>query len=85
MDQKVFNTIEEVNKEAISNLLNELKLKGEVFNQMTGSLYSSIVADEMTKIINELYIKYGIDIKFWQPCDGRVCWVNLSGLIKKYA
>lgn len=85
MEQKVFDTIEEVNKEAISKLLNELKLKGEIFNQMGGYLYSSIIADEMTKINNELYTKYGVDVKFWQPCDGRVCWINLNELIEKYA
>ena len=85
MDQKVLNAIEEVNKEAISKLLNELKLKGEAFNQMTGALYSSIIADEMTKLNNELYTKYGVEVKFWQPCDGRVCWINLDELIEKYA
>lgn len=85
MEQKVFNTIEEVNKEAISNLLNKLKSLGETFNQMGGYLYSSIIADEMSKINNELYTKYGVDVKFWQPCDGRVCWINLNELIEKYA
>lgn len=71
-------------KKKIYELLNELKWKGEAFNQMGGELYSRILADEMTKINNELRYEYGVKVDYWQPRDGRVAWINLDQLIEDY-
>ena len=51
---------------------------------MTGSLYSSIVADEMNDIFNTLKDKHSIDVQFYQPCEGRVTFYNLDELINEY-
>ena len=72
------------NKKEIYNLLCELKKKAEIFNMMTGPLYSSIVADEMNDINYALKYTYSIDVKFYQPCDGRVTFYNLDELINEY-
>ena len=72
------------NKKDIYDLLCELKEKGKVFNMMTGSLYSSIVADEMNDINFKLKYTYSIDVQFYQPCEGRVTFYNLDELINEY-
>jgi hypothetical protein len=72
------------NKKEIYDLLCELKEKGKVFNMMTGSLYSSICADEMNDIYNTLKDKHSIDVQFYQPCEGRVVFYNLDELIDEY-
>ena len=71
-------------KKKIYELLNELKWRGEAFNQMGGEFYSRILADEMTKINNELRYEYGVKVDYWQPRDGRVAWINLDQLIEYY-
>lgn len=71
-------------KKEIYDLLCELKEKGKVFNMMNGSLYSSIYADEMDNIYKRLKYTYSIDVQFYQPCDGRVVFLNLDKLIDEY-
>lgn len=72
------------NKKEIYDLLCELKKKAELFNMMTGSLYSQIVADEMNDINYKLKYTHSIDVQFYQPCDGRVTFYNLDALIDEY-
>jgi len=71
-------------KKEIYDLLCELKEKGNVFNMMSGSLYSSICADEMNDINYKLKYTYSIDVQFYQPCEGRVIFYNLDALIDEY-
>ena len=72
------------NKKEIYNLLCELKKKSELFNTMSGSLYSRMVADEMNDINYTLKYTYSIDVQFYQPCDGRVTFYNLDELMNEY-
>jgi hypothetical protein len=67
----------------IYGLLVHLRGLSEAFNKMGGALYSGICADEMDEIIDELRIKYKIEIYYWQPMAGRVDFKNLDELIKK--
>lgn len=72
------------NKKEIYDLLCELKKKSELFNTMSGSLYSRMVADKMNDINYTLKYTYSIDVRFYQPCDGRVIFYNLDELINEY-
>ena len=78
------NTMDAKTKKEIYDLLCELKEKGKVFNMMTGSLYSSICADEMTHITHKLQDIHSVHVDFYQPCDGRVVFLNLDKLIDEY-
>lgn len=71
-------------KKEIYDLLCELKEKGKVFNMMVGSLYSSICADEMSEITYKLQYRYFVHVDFYQPCEGRVVFLNLDELINEY-
>ncbi len=72
-----------IDKEIYGHLVH-LRGLSETFNKMGGALYSSICADEMNEIINELRDKYKVEIHYWQPMAGRVNFENLDKLIKKY-
>ena len=72
------------NKKEIYDLLCELKEKGKLFNILTGSLYSSICADEMTDINYKLQSIHSVHVDFYQPCEGRVVFLNLDKLIDEY-
>ena len=71
-------------KQEIKKLLNELKWRGEAFNQMGGFLYSNILADEMTSILNDLK-SHDVEVSYYQCIPGRIYFSNLDELIKKYA
>ena len=71
-------------KNTVLQLLTHLKEQGDIFNRMGGSFYSSIIADEMNKT-NDQIRSYGVVVKFFQPCDGRVEWINLDELIEEYS
>ena len=72
-------------REGILTLLTALQDKGELFNKMGGSLYSALIADEMSAIHNELKDAFGVEVKYTQPCPGRVLWLNLDELIEEYS
>ena len=64
--------------------LKKLKVEGEVFNQMVGSLYSNIKADEINEIIYDLKENYGIETKVWQCIPGRADFSYVDRLIERY-
>lgn len=64
--------------------LKKLKVAGEVFNQMVGSLYSNIKADEINDLVNDLEENYGIDVKISQIIPGRADFSYVDRLIEKY-
>lgn len=64
--------------------LKKLKVAGEVFNQMVGSLYSNIKADEINDLVNDLEENYGIDVKISQIMPGRADFSYVDRLIEKY-
>lgn len=64
--------------------LKKLKQEGEVFNQMVGSLYSNIKADEINAIIYDLKENYGIDTHVWQRIPGRADFSYVDRLIEQY-
>ena len=70
-------------KEEIYDLLIQLKKLSEAFNQMIGSLYSGICADEMNEILDELK-KMDVKVTYYQYIPGRVRFTNLDKLIEKY-
>lgn len=72
------------NKTVLEKLV-ELKRLGEAFNQMVGGLYSSICADEINQIINDLKDHHSIEVTWWQPQNGRVVFKNINTLIEKYS
>lgn len=63
--------------------LKYLKSCGEVFNQMTGSLYSNIKADEINEIIYDLKENYGIDPCVYQKTPGRADFSFVDRLIER--
>ena len=79
------DVIQSIENESVLNLLTKLKDKGEMFNKMGGHLFSSFIADQMNEICDELWSKYGVEVKFTQPCPGRVLWLNLDELIAEYS
>lgn len=64
--------------------LKELKKCGEVFNQLTGSLYSGIEADKINDLVNDLEENYGIDVKIRQIIPGRADFSYVDRLIEQY-
>lgn len=70
-------------KQEIKKLLNELKWRGEAFNEVGGFLYSNILADEMTSILNDLK-SHDVEVSYYQHVPGRIHFNNLDELIKKY-
>lgn len=72
-------------REGILTLLTALRDKGEIFNQKDGSLYAALIADEMSAIHNELKDAFGVEVKYTQPCPGRILWLNLDELIAEYS
>ena len=64
--------------------LKELKQHGEVFNQLTGSLYSNIEADKINDLVNDLKENYGIDIDIYQWMPGRADFSHIDRLIEQY-
>ena len=64
--------------------LKKLKQEGEVFNQMVGSLYSNIKADEINEIIYDRKENYGIDIDIYQWMPGRADFSHIDRLIEQY-
>lgn len=89
LKRDVWNSVKRYVKECdtdkeIYDLLTELKKLSEAFNQMGGHLYSTICADEMNGIIIKLRVKYQVNVYFSQYMVGRVKFINLDKLIKKY-
>lgn len=74
----------ECTKKYIRESLYKLQKLSEAFNQMGGSLYSGICADEMNDIILTLNETFGIDVKYYQYIPGRVEFTNLKTLIEEY-
>lgn len=64
--------------------LKELKKHGEVFNKLTGSLYSNIKADEINDLVNDLKENYGIDTHIYQAIPGRADFSYVDRLIEQY-
>ena len=64
--------------------LKKLKKEGEVFNQMVGSLYSNIKADEINELVNDLKENYGIDPHIYQAIPGRADFSYVDRLIEQY-
>lgn len=75
--------IKDIRKKYIYALLNELKTRATVFNQMVGPLYSGICADEINEILNELK-KLDVVVNYYQYMPGRVHFSNLDKLIETY-
>ena len=75
--------IDNIRKKYILELLNELKLREEIFNQLLGSLYSNICADEINEIILELE-KFDVKVEYYQWIPGRVKFTNLDKLLNEY-
>ena len=71
-------------RNTVLQLLTRLREQGDTFNRMGGSLYSSVIADEMNETYDQIR-SYGVEVKFLQPCDGRVEWINLDELIEEYS
>ena len=71
-------------KVEIYNLLINLRDLSNAFNQMVGSLYSGICADEINEILDTLNEKYGVKVSYYQMTPGRVQFNNLDSLIKEY-
>lgn len=71
-------------KKYIRESLYKLQKLSDAFNQMGGSLYSGICADEMNDIILTLNETFGIDVKYYQYMPGRVKFTNLKTLIEEY-
>ena len=70
-------------KFVLESLYNLQKLY-DIFNQMSGSLYSEICADEMNKIIQILNETFDIGVNYYQDVPGRVKFTNLKTLIEEY-
>ena len=70
-------------KFVLESLYNLQKLC-DIFNQMSGSLYSEICADEMNKIIQILNETFDIGVNYYQDVPGRVKFTNLKTLIEEY-
>lgn len=78
----------EVNKEhktEIYSLLIKLRGLSEAFNQMGGSLYSGICADEINELLDTLNEKYDVKVSYYQMIPGRVNFNNLDKLIEEYS
>ena len=71
-------------KVEIYNLLINLRNLSNAFNQMVGSLYSGICADEINEILDTLNERYGVKVSYYQMIPGRVQFNNLDSLIKEY-
>ena len=74
-----------IHNKTILEKLVELKRLGKAFNQMGGSLYSGICADEMNQIMNDLKEHYNVEVIWKQPQEGRVTFTNLNILIIEYS
>lgn len=73
-----------IDRRNILEKLNKLKSLGEAFNQMTGSLYSGICADEINEILDDLNDNYGVKVNYYQYIPGRVNFTNINKLIEQY-
>ena len=71
-------------KKFVLESLYNLRKLCDVFNQMSGSLYSEICADEMNKIIQILNETFDIGVNYYQDVPGRVKFTNLKTLIEEY-
>ena len=71
-------------KKFVLESLYNLRKLCDVFNQMGGSLYSEICADEMNKIIRILNETFDIGVNYYQDVPGRVKFTNLKTLIEEY-
>jgi hypothetical protein len=74
-----------IHNKTILEKLVELKRLGEAFNQMGGSLYSSICAGEMNQILDDLKEHHDVEVTWWQPQDGRIVFKNINTLIEEYS
>ena len=74
----------ECTKKFVLESLYNLQKLCDVFNQMGGSLYSEICADEMNKIIRILNETFDIGVNYYQAVPGRVEFTNLKTLIEEY-
>ena len=72
-------------KKFVLESLYNLRKLCDTFNQMSGSLYSEICADEMNKIIQILNETFDIGVNYYQDAPGRVKFTNLKTLIEEYA
>ena len=68
----------------IYGLLTELRGLGQAFNQMVGTLYPSVCADEMDKIMYKLEHKHKIKVNWYCPTKNSVRFRNLKDLLEKY-
>ena len=71
-------------KKFVLESLYNLRKLCDVFNQVSGSLYSEICADEMNKIIQILNETFDIGVNYYQDVPGRVKFTNLKTLIEEY-
>ena len=71
-------------KKFVLESLYNLRKLCDTFNQMSGSLYSEICADEMNKIIQILNETFDIGVNYYQDVPGRVKFTNLKTLIEEY-
>ena len=71
-------------KKFVLESLYNLRKLCDVFNQMSGSLYSEICTDEMNKIIQILNETFDIGVNYYQDVPGRVKFTNLKTLIEEY-
>ena len=78
----VWRLSKDINKEILEKL-QKLQSLGVVFNQQVGYLYSSITADEINKVMDDLRENYDIEIKFYQPAPGRIDLSYVDRLIER--
>ena len=78
----VWRLSKNINKEILEKL-QKLQSLGVVFNQQVGYLYSSITADEINKVMDDLRENYDIEIKFYQPMPGRIDLSYVDRLIER--
>ena len=78
----VWRLSKDINKEILEKL-QKLQSLGVVFNQQVGYLYSSITADEINKVMDDLRENYDIEIKFYQPMPGRIDLSYVDRLIER--
>ena len=71
-------------KKFVLESLYNLRKLCDVFNQVSGSLYSEICADEMNKIIQILNETFDIGVNYYQDVPGRVKFTNIKTLIEEY-